>query len=278
MRIIREPKLLYAGQVSSSAGWHFPGHKHDDLHEILYIREGSGYFTIGDRTYAVRKGDIVVYNRGVLHEERSLPDFPFGTYCCGFSNIEIEGLPLDRILPDDASPVINGGKYATEMEALMSVLFEESSMEEEGYQTICRGLLVSILTLIQRIAENGRLQEERAGDALALSIKEYLDRNFANSISLQMIAEHFHVDRYYLSHVFKKQYNDSPINYLINRRMGEAKRLLASTEMKVWEIAKLVGYENANYFSMLFAKFMGETPSYFKRNHRKNLHYPQRPD
>ncbi|MNB71134.1 Bifunctional transcriptional activator/DNA repair enzyme AdaA [compost metagenome] len=278
MRILSEPKLLYAGHISSSPAWYFPSHKHDDLLEILYIREGTGYFTIGDRTYATRKGDIVVYNRGVLHEERSSPGFPFSHYCCGFTNIEIEGLPLDRVLPDDAAPVINSGRYATEMEALMSVLFEESSMEEEGYQTICRGLLVSILTLIQRIAGNGRPQEEQTGDSLALSIKEYLDRNFANSISLQVIAEHFHVDRYYLSHVFKKQYNDSPINYLINRRMGEAKRLLASTEMKIWEISKLVGYENANYFSMLFAKFMGETPSYFKHNHRKNLHYPQRPD
>ena len=74
---------------------------------------------------------------------------------------------------------------------------------------------------------------------------------------------------YYLSHVFNDMYNDSPINYLISRRMGEGKRLLINTNMKVREIASLLGYENPNYFTRIFTKTMGESPLQFKRSETK---------
>lgn len=273
MKWTREPKLLYAGQISGYPQWSFPSHKHDDLHELIYIREGKGYFTIGDRSYSAGKGDILIYRRGVIHEERSSPEFPLSTYYCGFADMQVEEGARDGILPQNAEPVIRSNKYSPEIGALMSVLFEESSMQEEGYQTICQNILSSVLALVLRMTVSGPAAKEQASGTLAVRIKDYIDKYYAMNINLQHLAEHFHVDRYYLSHSFRRQYDDSPINYLIRRRMGEAKRLLASTEMKVWEIARLIGYENANYFSMLFTRSMGESPSRFKQSHTKTLHY-----
>jgi YesN/AraC family two-component response regulator len=60
---------------------------------------------------------------------------------------------------------------------------------------------------------------------------------------------------------------------MIYRRMGEAKRLLINTEMKVREIAKLVGYENANYFTMFFTKTMGESPLQYKSERKVSVKY-----
>jgi YesN/AraC family two-component response regulator len=53
--------------------------------------------------------------------------------------------------------------------------------------------------------------------------------------------------------------------------MGEATRLLVSTKKKIWEIAKLVGYDNPNYFTILFTKTVGESPRSFRKRNQKDM-------
>ncbi|WMT43439.1 helix-turn-helix transcriptional regulator [Paenibacillus sp. D2_2] len=68
---------------------------------------------------------------------------------------------------------------------------------------------------------------------------------------------------------FQKDLGDSPVNYLINRRIEGAKRLLADSDIPVHEIAARVGYSNDKYFSMLFKKVTGQTPSAFRDGKRE---------
>lgn len=264
--------LLYVGKVSDYPKWNFPSHKHDELHEIVYIIEGEGQFVIGGRPYEASKGDILIYNKGVIHEERSSLTHPIATYFCGLSASSNRGNSKEWIIPPDIDPVIRANKYSHEVESLMSLLFEESSLRDQDYSIICESLLVSILTLIQRMISNQNILHEEEGNSLAVQIKHYIDKNYTSNVNLKNIADHFHISPYHLSHVFKSKYNNSPINYLILRRIGEAQQLLLKTEMKVWEIAKLTGYENANYFSMLFAKVTGESPKQFKKIYKKDLY------
>lgn len=69
--------------------------------------------------------------------------------------------------------------------------------------------------------------------------------------------------------VFKKENAYSPMRYLINCRIGEARRLLLTTDLKVHSIAKIVGYDNPNYFTMIFKEITGESPTQFKKNNTK---------
>jgi YesN/AraC family two-component response regulator len=59
------------------------------------------------------------------------------------------------------------------------------------------------------------------------------------------------------------------INYLITRRVAEAKKLLLTTNATVEEISRQVGYENSNYFSMLFKKINGTSPGRFRQENKK---------
>ncbi|MFC7441742.1 AraC family transcriptional regulator [Laceyella putida] len=274
LKFKRLPTLVYAGQIGDNPEWSFPSHKHDDLSEIVYISEGEGTFIINDKTYTAEKGDILIYNKGVIHEEYSNPAHPLKTYFCGVSNLVIEGMKELHIIPSNIEPVIRNSKYSHKVESYISDIFEESSLQAEGYEIICRNLLISLITLIIRIV---KLQNVNSisddSHSLAYRIKEYIDKNYTKNITLNDIADNLYLNQYYLSHVFKKEMKNSPINYLINRRIGEAKRLLVSTDMKVWEIARIVGYENPNYFTLLFKKMTGESPKQFKQNHKKKLFY-----
>lgn len=270
----KPPFLVYAGQISDNPHWRFSSHKHDDLSEIIYISEGEGTFIIEGKTYMAAKGDILIYNKGVIHEEWSNPENPLKTYFCGIAGLSIEGLKELHIIPSDVEPVIRRNKYSAKAEVYISEIFQESALQADGYQVICQNLLTSLITVVIRIIklQNINASSEKS-DSLSHQIKEYIDKHYTKNISLNDLADTLFVSPYYLSHVFKKDMNLSPIHYLITRRMGEAKRLLVSTDMKVREVAQMVGYDNPNYFTMLFKKFTGESPKKFKEKHTKKLIY-----
>ena len=260
--------LLYTGHVSNNPGWQFPSHKHEDLFEILVIKEGEGQFMIGDQEYDATEGDVLVYNKRVLHAEKSSKDKPIYICYCGFHSSK------EWIIPPGRAPIIRANSYSSEMITLMELLFEESTIRDEGHEQICNHLLQSILILISRMLSKQARLSEPGRQRTALDIREYIDMNYTQPLTLKKMADHFNISPYYFAHLFKNRYSTSPIHYMIQRRMGEATRLLVQTEMKVWEIAKLTGYENANYFSILFTKVVGMSPRQYRENHKKTLSYP----
>lgn len=274
LKFKKPPILAYAGQISGNPNWNFPSHKHDDLSEIIYICEGEGTFIINNKHYTAKKGDILIYNSGIIHEEYSNPANTLKTIFCGVSHVAINQLKELCIIPLDIEPVIRKNKYSDLIGIYLSHIFEESSLQTAGFEIICQGLLSSLIALIHRSIQFQNIKSDTTeSNSLAYRIKEFIDKNYKKNIRLEDIADELYINKYYLSHVFKEQMQITPINYLINRRIGEAKSLLVSTDLKIGEIARIVGYDNPNYFTLLFKKMTGETPKQFKINHKKHLFY-----
>ena len=74
----------------------------------------------------------------------------------------------------------------------------------------------------------------------------------------------FSVNKFHLVHTFTKQIGLSPINYAINKRIQEAKNLLATTSYSIRDIASIVGFCNSSYFSQMFKKVTGVTPKNYR--------------
>lgn len=92
----------------------------------------------------------------------------------------------------------------------------------------------------------------------------YIDENYNEAISLDKLAEIAHVNKYYLSHSFKKEYGSSPIDYMLKRRITEAKALLSSTDYSLIQIAEQLGFGSPAYFSKCFRKVEGISPSGYR--------------
>ena len=268
----RVPVLLYAGQITNNPDFVFHAHKHDDLSEIIYIKEGEGFYVIDDKQYSAGKGDILIFNKGVLHEEKTNTEKPLEFYFCGVGNLFIRGAEPGCITPSNVSPIIHTNNYAYKAEKYISNIFEECLSQVIGYDIVSQNLLISLIVLILRIinateGESGAVKK----DTLGYKVKEYIDKNYTKDISLQDIADTLYISQDYISHIFKNEIGNSPINYLITRRIGEAKRLLLTTDKTVQEIAFSVGYENANYFTMIFKKLTGSSPGMFRKNNLKKV-------
>ncbi len=94
----------------------------------------------------------------------------------------------------------------------------------------------------------------------AAKAKLYMDREFAD-ISVEKISQRLHLDRKYLSLIFKKVYKISPQEYLLNLKISTAQYYITHSDFNLTDIAQLVGYDNYNSFIYAFKKKAGMTPS-----------------
>ena len=96
--------------------------------------------------------------------------------------------------------------------------------------------------------------------------REYLEAHYAEEISLESVAEQVNISPQYFSKLIKKNTGFNFIDWLSMLRVKKAKELLTSSNYTVKEVCFLVGYKDPNYFSRIFKKRMGITPSEFVKN------------
>ncbi len=108
----------------------------------------------------------------------------------------------------------------------------------------------------------------RSTRSLVSGAKEYVHQNYQNAeLSLDGICQVLGVSNSYFSTIFKKKTGKSFIAYLTDYRMEQASRLLIETDEKSYVIAKRVGYLDPNYFSYVFKKHYGLSPSRYRTEH-----------
>ena len=98
-------------------------------------------------------------------------------------------------------------------------------------------------------------------------IKDYIDRNYKKDISAKDVAGILGYSDVYFSKVFKQLFDDNFINYLTKIRIDRAKVLLKDVSFNIKEVGKSVGYADSNYFTKVFKRSVGMSPSEYRSKH-----------
>ena len=98
-------------------------------------------------------------------------------------------------------------------------------------------------------------------------IKDYIDRNYKKDISAKDVAGILGYSDVYFSKVFKQLFDDNFINYLTKIRIDRAKVLLKDVSFNIKEVGKSVGYADSNYFTKVFKRSIGISPSEYRNRH-----------
>ncbi len=93
---------------------------------------------------------------------------------------------------------------------------------------------------------------------------EYMHEHYHEPVTLNEVAEHAFVSTYYISRMFKKEMGKNFVDYLNELRMEKAKEMLKDVRYKTYEVAEKVGIPDAHYFSRLFKKYVGVTPTEYR--------------
>ncbi|MBT2727958.1 response regulator [Bacillus sp. ISL-75] len=104
-------------------------------------------------------------------------------------------------------------------------------------------------------------------EKLIIDLKSFINTNYKEPIVLDDLGKLFHKNPAYLCSLFSKAVGNTIFEYITNVRLNNAKKLLRSSNLKVSEICKQVGYENQKYFNQVFKKNIGTTPGFYRSQH-----------
>ncbi len=108
-------------------------------------------------------------------------------------------------------------------------------------------------------------EDSEDGDKIIYKVKKFISKNYGNDISVDDISDYVFLNSAYLCTIFKKSTGDTLIHYLTKYRMEKAKKFLEEKDLKISEVAKMVGYKNTSYFNMLFKKHTNKTPKQYRK-------------
>lgn len=109
------------------------------------------------------------------------------------------------------------------------------------------------------------IPKEYENSSKITSVKNYINRNYSQSLNVEQISKQFSCSPSHISHMFKKTTGKSFREYLTEIRLNVAKSLLLNSHLTVTEIAYSVGFNDSNYFSNVFKSHIGTSPREYKK-------------
>ncbi|MCI6885984.1 MAG: response regulator [Lachnospiraceae bacterium] len=140
--------------------------------------------------------------------------------------------------------------------------WQESVLEKENI----RKLQEPVVEMIPEPAEEDSAGK-RAGDRSSMIVveaKRIIDSNYMDDISVESLADHFQISASYFNRIFRQMYDISCKDYLIKVRVDAAKQYLGSPLLTVKEVGGMIGYPDPNYFTKVFRKRTGFTPTEYR--------------
>lgn len=195
---------------------------------------------------------------------------------CTFHPDFIEQLRTD-IAHDVSAPLISKVQLADPLIYALCIGMRKEFAKERQNRFYAESLALALGAHIVRnhTAVEPALEEEATLSPRQLYlVREFIESNLADDLSIEALASQINFSPYYFSRLFKQAMGTSPYNYIVQRRIEAAKRLLRTTQLPIEQIALSVGYGNASHFSRLFKQRVKLTPRAFRR--RCRVHNSQR--
>lgn len=258
------PEILYVFDPWNYGARRGEEHHHDFL-EISFILEGEVVYHVDQKVLTLNAGNLLLFNPGVDHWEEQLSETRSHQLHIGIKNVSLTGLARN-VFPNNQAYLQLDRDLAEILSKAWQIIAELNEQKSE-HNLMVKSLVTEILVLILRGLEKRQpiqplmSQTKIRQQKLVNHTVYYLENHYMEEITLEMLAKKLFVSPTFLSKIFKEAMGVSPINYLIKIRLERSKVLLTNEEMSVKEIAGFVGYSDALYFSKLFKKYYGESPT-----------------
>ena len=232
-------------------------------YQLLYVASGKAHFYIGGQDVIVTSGNMVLYQpKQEMHYEYFGKDKP-EVYWVHFTGSDVRNILKKYEVPLDNNVFYSGNSPT------YGYLFKEMILELQtcrvGFEELLSMYLQQIFVLIQRSRMDKRpvvsshIQEEMG------MARRYFQEHYNEDINIEEYALSRNMSVSYFLKKFKEVTTKSPMQYILAIRINNAVSLLESTDYNVTEISTIIGYDNPLYFSRIFKKQKGVSPSDYRK-------------
>ncbi|CAM3968854.1 AraC family transcriptional regulator [Cohnella lubricantis] len=259
--------VLFAGESQTSPE-HRVGPKVVDYYLLHHVISGRGTFVSGDLRAELREGHSFLIPPKQLVSYASDPSDPWKYRWAAFDGdlaphlAETAGFGPEGGFVDTGESRLPAEMCKNIFEAFRS-RSRSASLEASGYLY----LLLAALQDASSEAQRAALRPDSHSDELVRRMIGYLSTQYAEPVTIEAMAEAIGYNRAYLSRLFKRRTGMTPIAFLTQARIDRGRRLLRERpELTIEQIASSVGIQDALYFSKLFRRRYGESPTEYRHS------------
>ena len=237
--------------------------------QLIYIAAGKGHFILDGKEVIVPAGNMILYQPKQVQDYFYFGKDKTQVWFVHFTGREIRNILKHYRIPTDCYILHTG--LSQEYEDLFRKMRDELVKCSWGYEEMLTYLFRELLlTMHRRLTENaprvtGFIQDEidRA--------RTYFEEHYKEEISIEQYAVSRNMSTSWFNRSFRSAMGTAPMKYILNIRIRNAQTFLETTDYSISVIASLVGYDNPMYFSRLFRKAKGMSPSRYRKIFREQF-------
>lgn len=262
------PDVLHIETIHERAGpldWRINVHRHANLVQFLFLEKGSGVLNVEGTAHKMQAGTLVFIPQGIPHGFQFEPE----------ANGRVLSLPsmvLQQTLLDPARVYLALGRVLyvsadAQVREIFDTLGEEFFAQQE-YRTSALMIEISrlLLWVLRQGAEEHPVLAQGRQEILFAKFKASLEENFRLHLSAQAYAAILGVSPSHLNRVCKTISGQAVSQFIKERMLHEARRLLAYTSLTIAAIGYELGYQDPAYFGRVFREGTGQSPGAFRRS------------
>ncbi|MDG0793462.1 AraC family transcriptional regulator [Cohnella ginsengisoli] len=238
--------------------------RHDgcDSHIVIYCADGAGWIELDGRTDTLSSRQLAVIPAGTPHRYGASAESPWSIYWFHLRGEQVAAHLGLYGLAGQPTPMPAGleARFAESFERCYGLLADKPySLPAQVHVSQTLGQLLGAIGLSAAGSPRHRKREEDLERAV-----RYMNGRLHASVTLPELAAHAGLSKQHLIHLFKQETGFPPIDYYLRLKMQKAGQLLSLTGMSVKEIAAAVGFGDPYYFSRMFKKLMGASPTDYR--------------
>lgn len=234
--------------------------------QLIYIAAGKGHFIFDHKEVVVPAGNMVLYQPKEEQHYYYLGEDHTHAWFVHFTGHKVRNILQNYSIPLDSNVICTG--LSREYEDFFRKMRDELVACRWGYEEMLTYLFRELLmTIHRRMEENLPRLSGFTSQEIDLA-KEYFTEHYNEEINIEDYALSRHVSTSWFNKSFKNATGTTPMKYILSIRIRNAQTLLETTEYNISNIASMVGYENAFYFSRLFKKQKGLSPAEYRKVYR----------
>lgn len=257
---------LFSLGYFSKANYHYINRPEGcDQYLLIVCKDGKGKVVIAGKEYTLSANQYIILPPHVSHQYNADETDPWSIYWFHF-----KGAKAEQIFREEQCHLKVGivdfstiNKCYNVFEEIYNLLNRELTRKNVIHANFCFMYLLGCLVYIGE-NEDLKFKSEYNGSIINRSVY-YMNQNINKKISLEEIA---HFLNYSTSHFYRKFIKETgiaPMKYFTKMKMDKACDLLKDTNLKVNQVASLLGYSDSLYFSRVFSKEMGVSPEMFRK-------------